>query len=95
MLSVAGGLQIFISLKKKNKFSTCSLEDIGDTPIMDDEKRYQWWKDKRTFVTRATRVVGRNLVKSLVRYGAEVVVLLRDWLPKDWFLGSWLERGSF
>jgi CDP-glucose 4,6-dehydratase len=61
---------------------------------MDDEKRYQWWKEKRTFVTGATGVVGRNLVESLVRYGAEVVVLLRDWLPRDRFLGSWLDNNS-
>lgn len=59
---------------------------------MDEKKREQWWGDRRTFVTGATGVVGRNLVDKLVHYGSEVVVLLRDWIPSDRFIGTWLDR---
>ena len=58
---------------------------------MDDKKRHIWWNDRRVFVTGATGVIGRNLVSSLVDYGAEVVTLMRDQLPGNRFQGTWLD----
>ena len=40
-----------------------------------------YWNDKRVFVTGATGLLGSALVKELVKNKAEVVCLLRDWVP--------------
>ena len=40
-----------------------------------------FWRDRPTFVTGATGLVGGWLVKSLVAAGADVVCLVRDWIP--------------
>ena len=40
-----------------------------------------FWRDRPTFVTGATGLVGGWLVKSLVASGADVVCLVRDWIP--------------
>jgi CDP-glucose 4,6-dehydratase len=40
-----------------------------------------FWRDRRTFVTGATGLVGSWLVRRLVEAGAEVVCLVRDWIP--------------
>ncbi len=42
----------------------------------------QFWQDRPTFVTGATGLVGGWLVKSLVVAGADVVCLVRDWIPE-------------
>ena len=39
------------------------------------------WKNKRVFVTGATGLLGSWLVKVLVAKGANVTVLIRDWVP--------------
>ena len=41
----------------------------------------EFWRDRPTFVTGATGLVGGWLVKSLVAAGADVVCLVRDWVP--------------
>ncbi len=41
----------------------------------------EFWRDRPTFVTGATGLVGGWLVKSLLAAGAEVVCLVRDWVP--------------
>jgi CDP-glucose 4,6-dehydratase len=41
----------------------------------------RFWKDRRVFVTGATGLVGAWLVKRLVEHGADVVALVRDWVP--------------
>ena len=41
----------------------------------------EFWRDRPTFVTGATGLVGGWLVKSLVAAGADVVCLVRDWIP--------------
>jgi len=43
----------------------------------------RWWLDRPVFVTGATGLVGGWLVKSLVAAGADVVCLVRDWLPQS------------
>ncbi len=40
-----------------------------------------FWRDRPTFVTGATGLVGGWLVKSLLAAGADVVCLVRDWVP--------------
>ncbi len=40
-----------------------------------------FWQDRPTLVTGATGLVGGWLVKSLVAAGADVVCLVRDWVP--------------
>lgn len=41
----------------------------------------EFWRDRPTFVTGATGLVGGWLVKSLTAAGADVVCLVRDWVP--------------
>ena len=41
----------------------------------------EFWRDRPTLVTGATGLVGGWLVKSLVAAGADVVCLVRDWVP--------------
>jgi CDP-glucose 4,6-dehydratase len=41
----------------------------------------EFWRDRPTFVTGATGLVGGWLVKSLAAAGADVVCLVRDWMP--------------
>ncbi len=45
------------------------------------DKRY--WKDKNVFVTGATGLLGSWLVRRLVEEGANVIILLRDWVPQS------------
>lgn len=42
-----------------------------------------FWRDRKTFVTGGTGLVGAWLVKALVQAGAEVVCLIRDWVPES------------
>lgn len=42
-----------------------------------------FWQDRPTFVTGATGLVGSWLVKRLVDLGADVVCLVRDWVPQS------------
>jgi len=42
-----------------------------------------FWKDRRVFLTGATGLVGSWLVRRLLDAGADVVCLIRDWLPES------------
>jgi CDP-glucose 4,6-dehydratase len=42
-----------------------------------------FWRDRPTFVTGGTGLVGGWLVKRLVDLGADVVCLVRDWVPSS------------
>src|SRR5580698_156271 len=42
-----------------------------------------FWKDRPVFVTGGTGLVGSWLVKRLTEAGAEVVCLVRDWVPQS------------
>lgn len=42
-----------------------------------------FWRDRSTFVTGATGLVGSWLVKRLIEAGADVVCLVRDWVPQS------------
>ena len=44
---------------------------------------YSFWRDRPTFVTGGTGLVGNWLVRRLVQAGADVVCLVRDWVPQS------------
>ncbi|RLS41142.1 MAG: NAD-dependent epimerase/dehydratase family protein [Planctomycetota bacterium] len=50
---------------------------------MDGTINYAFWRDRRVFVTGATGLVGSWLVRRLVAAGADVVCLVRDWVPQS------------
>ncbi len=47
-----------------------------------------FWRDRPTFVTGGTGLVGSWLVPALVDAGAEVVCLVRDWVPQSRLLSG-------
>ena len=47
-----------------------------------------FWRDRPTFVTGATGLVGGWLVRRLVEEGADVVCLVRDWVPQSALFGD-------
>jgi CDP-glucose 4,6-dehydratase len=47
------------------------------------ELKRTFWQDRPTFVTGGTGLVGSWLVRRLVEAGAEVVCLVRDWVPQS------------
>src|SRR2546429_9341915 len=54
-----------------------------------------FWQDRPTFVTGATGLVGGWLVRRLLDAGADVVCLVRDWVPQSELSQSRLiERGK-
>jgi len=51
-----------------------------------------FWRDRPTFVTGATGLVGGWLVKRLVEGGASVTCLVRDWVPRSVLLSGELRK---
>lgn len=49
-----------------------------------------FWLDRPTFITGATGLVGGSLVRRLVTLGADVVCLVRDWVPQSEVVASGL-----
>jgi CDP-glucose 4,6-dehydratase len=49
-----------------------------------------FWRDRPVFVTGATGLVGGWLVRQLVAGGADVVALVRDWVPRSELVGAGL-----
>jgi CDP-glucose 4,6-dehydratase len=48
---------------------------------MESLEMNQFWQDRRVFVTGASGLVGGWLVEELIKHGADVVALVRDWVP--------------
>ena len=48
----------------------------------------EFWQDRRVFVTGASGLVGSWLVEALLQKKAEVVILLRDWVPGSKLISS-------
>jgi len=61
-----------------------SLETVG---IMQKSKT-AFWQDRPVFVTGATGLLGGWLTKRLVEFNADVVCLVRDWVPQSELVGS-------
>lgn len=52
-----------------------------------------FWLDRPTFVTGGTGLVGSWLVKRLIDAGADVVCLVRDWVPQSELVRKgWIEQ---
>jgi len=49
----------------------------------DMEMNQSFWMDRPTFITGGTGLVGSWLVRRLVEAGADVVCLVRDWVPQS------------
>jgi CDP-glucose 4,6-dehydratase len=49
-----------------------------------------FWRDRLVFVTGATGLVGGWLVRQLVAAGADVVALVRDWVPRSQLMAEGL-----
>jgi CDP-glucose 4,6-dehydratase len=53
----------------------------------------EFWLDRPTYVTGGTGLVGSWLVQRLVEAGAEVICLVRDWVPQSEMVRKgWLEN---
>lgn len=48
----------------------------------------EFWKGRNVFVTGATGLLGSSLVEELLGRGANVVCLVRDWVPQSRFVGE-------
>lgn len=48
-----------------------------------DELMSSFWQDRPTFVTGASGLVGGWLVRRLMSAGADIVCLVRDWVPQS------------
>lgn len=48
-----------------------------------DSVSHTYWRDRPTFVTGGAGLVGSWLVRRLVEAGADVVCLVRDWVPQS------------
>jgi CDP-glucose 4,6-dehydratase len=51
--------------------------------VEDMEVNSSFWQDRPTFVTGGTGLVGGWLVRRLLQAGADVVCLVRDWVPQS------------
>lgn len=63
-----------------------------DTIDEANSARARFWIDRPTFVTGATGLIGGWLVKSLCAAGADVICLLRDWVPQSNFVREGLTK---
>ncbi len=54
--------------------------------------KHPHWNDRRVLVTGATGLLGGWLVQRLVAQGADVVALVRDWVPQSTLLSTDLMR---
>jgi CDP-glucose 4,6-dehydratase len=56
--------------------------NVTDDNMLDTINR-DFWRDRRVFVSGATGLVGGWLVKRLIEAEADVVCLVRDWVPQS------------
>src|ERR1700676_1645171 len=57
---------------------------------MESNLERKFWLDRPTFVTGGTGLVGASLVSKLLEAGADVVCLVRDWVPQSELVASGL-----
>jgi CDP-glucose 4,6-dehydratase len=69
------------------------MQNGNDKQIPAGSRGTSFWLDRPTFVTGATGLIGGSLVRRLVEAGADVVCLVRDWVPRSPLVsGGLLER---
>jgi CDP-glucose 4,6-dehydratase len=69
-----------------------SLEGMGMTG---EGNNPHFWRDRPTFVTGPTGLVGGWLVRALITAGADVTCLVRDWVPRSELVeGRWTEQAN-
>lgn len=56
--------------------------------MTDLEQRKSFWRDRPTLVTGCTGILGSWLTRTLVDLGADVVGLVRDWIPQSELIRS-------
>jgi CDP-glucose 4,6-dehydratase len=57
------------------------------------ELNRRFWLDRPTYVTGGTGLVGSWLVKRLIEAGADIVCLVRDWIPQSEMVRKgWIEQ---
>jgi CDP-glucose 4,6-dehydratase len=54
--------------------------------VVESELNREFWRDRPALVTGATGLVGGWLVRRLLAAGADVVCLVRDWVPQSEFV---------
>lgn len=52
------------------------------------EERKDFWRDRPTLITGATGILGSWMARTLVDLGADVVGLIRDWVPQSELIRS-------
>jgi CDP-glucose 4,6-dehydratase len=67
-----------------------ALEDLEMTQDKNSETDRAFWRDRPTLVTGATGLVGSWLVRRLLEHDADVVCLVRDWVPQSELVRSGL-----
>jgi len=67
-----------------------SVELILATTVMQTDP--QFWTDRSVFVTGATGLLGSWLTRKLTDLGADVVVLIRDWVPESLLFAERLDQ---
>ena len=50
---------------------------------IDSSAKKAFWQDRPTFVTGGTGLLGGWLLRLLVDLGADIVCLVRDWVPQS------------
>lgn len=64
------------------------MEDVVNGSQVMTAGQRQFWRDRPTLVTGASGLVGGWLVKRLQALGADVVCLVRDWVPQSELIRS-------
>src|SRR5690349_450102 len=63
------------------------------SPMEALELNRAFWLDRPTYVTGGTGLVGSWLVKRLMEAGADIVCLVRDWVPQSEMIrNGWIEN---
>jgi CDP-glucose 4,6-dehydratase len=56
------------------------MEGLGVKTL---QQRKDFWRDRPTLITGCTGILGSWLTRALVDLGADVVGLIRDWIPQS------------
>jgi CDP-glucose 4,6-dehydratase len=63
---------------------------VSEAMAVNVATKSSYWQDRPTLVTGATGLLGSWLTRRLVESGADVVCLVRDWVPQSEFVRSGL-----